>query len=292
MGQRHHYGLHVNRELLALGLSNLMAGVSRSFCVGASQSRTLLNSSTGGTTQMVSYVAAALLVGFVAFLSPWIETLPMVAIAAILVFTALTLIDVQGLQHLWRLHKGSAWLAACTSIGVIAFGVLPGILVGVVISLLHVISQLSHPKDALLGRVPGSGAIRDLADDEVAAPVPGLLIYRFYGPLIFANVRYFIERLNALLARADVPVRQILLDARAITDIDVTAADQLRTFASALRQKNMSIVVAKASRPLRKAAMDLGFADVLEQGTYFHRLSDAVAAFESNETSRSLAETK
>src|SRR4029077_12454076 len=116
-------------------------------------------------TQMVSLIAAALLVLFVVFLGSWIATLPNVAIAAILVFTAITLIDLRELRRLRRLHPQSALISLVTSIGVIALGVLPGILVGVVLSLLKVISQISRPQDALLGRVPGSGRMHDVGDD-------------------------------------------------------------------------------------------------------------------------------
>ncbi len=82
MASRHKYDLESDRELLALGMANLAAGLLRSFAVGASQSRTLLNSATGGRTQMVSLIAAALLVGFMYFLASWIATLPTVAIAS------------------------------------------------------------------------------------------------------------------------------------------------------------------------------------------------------------------
>lgn len=280
MAERHHYEINPNRELVSLGIANLAAGMFRSFSVGGSQSRTLLNSATGGQTQLVSWVAAMLLIVFVVFLASWIATLPVVAIAAILVFTAITLFEVRELRKLWQRHRKSALLSACTTAGVIAFGVLPGILVGVVLSLLRIINQISRPQDALLGRVPGSGAVHDLRDDADAQIVPGLLIYRFYGPLVFANARLFIERIKHFSACEAQPVRQIIVDARAITDIDVTAADQLKTFVAQLRQRNVEFVIAKASRPLRKAATRLGLDSSFSAENYFPRLSEAVAAYE------------
>jgi SulP family sulfate permease len=286
MANRHNYEINPDRELVALGTANLAAGLFRSFAVGGSQSRTLLNSATGGRSQMVSLIAAVLLVGFMYFLASWIATLPTVAIASILIFTGLTLIDVAGLQRLYRQHRQSAWVALFTSVGVVVFGVLPGILVGVVLSLLKVLSQTVRPPDALLGRLPGTQALHDLGDDEAAQTIPGLVVYRFYGPLVFANVRFFIERLEQFIARETHPVQQVIVDARAIPEIDVTAAEQLHTFVKRLRERGITLVIAKAHLPLREAAIRLGLGDALSEANYFPKLSDAVTAYEQQKASQ------
>jgi SulP family sulfate permease len=283
MAGRRHYEIEPDRELVALGMANLAAGLLRSFAVGASQSRTLLNSATGGRTQLVSLVAAALLVAFMFFLASWIATLPTVAIAAILIFTGFTLIEVRESRRLLQQHRASGIVALITSIAVVAFGVLPGIMVGIVLSLLMVLSQIARPQDALLGRVPGSQRLHDVGDDETAQTIPGLVVYRFYGPLVFANVRFFIERLEHFLARETHPVRQIIVDARAIPAVDVTAAEQLRTFVAKLRDRGIRLVVAEAHLPLREAATHLGMKDAFPEETYFPRVTDAVAEFERQE---------
>ncbi|HEY1858762.1 MAG TPA: SulP family inorganic anion transporter [Gemmataceae bacterium] len=280
MAGRYKYELQPNRELLALGMANLAAGLFRSFAVGGSQSRTLLNSAAGGRTQMVSLIAAVLLVGFMYFLATWIATLPTVAIAAILIFTGITLIDMREVRRLFQQDAQSAWLALITSVGVVAFGVLPGILVGVVLSLLKVLSQVVRPQDALLGRVPGAYGMHDVGDDDAAQTIPGLVVYRFYGPLVFANGRFFIERLEYFIGRETQQVRQVIVDARAIPDMDVTAAEQLRSYFQRLRERGITVVVAKAQLPLREAARRLGLKDLVTEETYFAKLSDAVAAFE------------
>lgn len=283
MAGRHKYEIQPDQELVALGMANLAAGMFRSYAVGASQSRTLLNSGTGGQTQMVSLVAAALLVGFMYFLASWIATLPNVAIAAILIFTGITLIDIGAVRQLQAQHGHSGMVAWITSLGVIAFGVLPGILVGIVLSLLMVLSQIARPQDALLGRVPGSASLHDVGDDEAAQTIPGLVVYRFYGPLLFANARFFIERLEHFIARETHPVRQVILDARAIPDIDVTAGEQVRTLVTRLHERGIRIVVAEAHLPLREAAHRLGLEDTAAEKTYVPSVSDAVAAFEQPE---------
>jgi SulP family sulfate permease len=279
MAGRHGYEIKPDRELVALGASNLVAGLLHGFAVGSSQTRTLLNSATGGRTQMVSFAAATLLVVFLHFLASWISTLPTVAIAAILIFTGFTLIDLREYRKLTGLHRFSALLSVITMAAVIALGVLPGILLGVFLSLLHLLSQIARPHDALLGQVPGSSTLHDVGDDEAARTVPGLVVYRFYGPMVFANIRFFIERLEHFLSLEQAPVRQVILDARAIPEIDVTAAEQLRSFVNRLRERGITFVVAKAHLPLREAAIRLGLQEWFAEQAHFSQLPEAVAAF-------------
>jgi SulP family sulfate permease len=112
-------------------------------------------------------------------------------------------------------------------------------------------------------------------------------VYRFYGPLLFANVRFFIERLNHFIARQAHPVQEVIVDARAIPEIDITAAEQLRVYFQTLRERGIQIVVAKAHLPLRETALELGLQEAFSDDNYFPKLSEAVAAFERRRTSPS-----
>jgi SulP family sulfate permease len=277
VASKHGYHINADRELTAFGAANAAVALLGCFAVGSSQTRTLLNDATGGRTQMVSFLAAVLAAGFVFLLAPWIATIPSVAIAAILVFTGVTLVDLTVYPRLWRLHRFSMVVAGATTLGVIALGVLPGILLGVVLSLLGVLVQVVRPQDALLGCVEGSTTMHDIGDDDAAETIPGLVVYRFYGPLMFANVRFFIERLERFIAREKKPVRQVIVDARAIPSIDITAAEQLRDYVARLRARGIEVVVAKAHLPLRKTIESVS--DGLKLERHFNQLSDAVAAF-------------
>src|SRR5262249_42447678 len=144
---------------------------------------------------------------------------------------------------------------------------------------LHLLSQVVRPHDALLGRVPESATLHDIGDDDSAQTIPGLVVYRFYGPLVFANIRFFIERLGHFLADETTPVRRVILDARAIPEIDVTAAEQLRAFVNELRDRGIAFVVAKAHLPLREAAIHLGLEEWFSEEAHVPQLADAVAAF-------------
>jgi SulP family sulfate permease len=276
---KHGYSVDPDRELLALGMANLTAGFVCSFSVSSSQTRTLLNDATGGRTQMVSFIAAALVAVFVILLNPLLATIPSVAIAAILIFTGVTLIDAGLYRRLWRLHGFSTVVAAVTTFGVVALGVLPGILLGVILSLLGVLAEIVRPQDALLGCVEGSSTLHDVGDDEAAVTIPGLIVYRFYGPLIFANVRFFIERIELFISHEKEPVREVILDARAIPSIDITATEQLGEFVTKLRARGIEFAIAKAHLPLRETVAAIG--GVLNDCWRFGHISDAITAFKS-----------
>jgi SulP family sulfate permease len=275
---RHGYAVDPDRELIALGAANFVSALLGSFSVGSSQTRTLLNDATGGRSQVVSFIAAGMTTAFVVLLAPWIATIPAVAIAAILVVTGFTLIDFRVYRHLWQMHRFSMIVAVVTTVGVVALGVLPGILLGVVLSVLGVLAAIVRPHDALLGRVEGSSTLHDVGDDREATTIPGLVAYRFYGPLIFANVRFFIERLNWFIDQEKTPVRQVIVDARAIPSIDITAAEELSEFAAKLRKRGIEFIVAKAHLPLREAASTFGQID--KASWRFAQLADAVEAFQ------------
>jgi len=280
IASKHNENIIPDRELVALGLANLAAGLLRGFAVGASQTRSLLNDSTGGRTQMVSLIAAALLVVFMYFMATWIAQLPVVAIAGILTFTGFTLIDTESIRKLRSMSLYDTRLAMLTSISVITLGVLPGIMAGIIVSLLRLLNQLARPQDALLGRIAGQPSYHDVGDDEKAETIPGLLIYRFYGPLIFANVRFFIQRIEHFIERENTPVRQVILDARAIPEVDLSAAEAIRTWITELKHRNIELVIAKSHLPLRETASRLGLGDLVADGKYYQQLPDAVAAFE------------
>jgi SulP family sulfate permease len=229
---------------------------------------------------MVSLLATGLLVLFLMFLAGLITQLPTVAIAAILIFTGVTLVDVAALRRLKLMKRVDAVIALITSIGVVALGVLPGIMVGVFLSVGRLLVQLARPHDALLGRVKGSPVFHDIGDDAAARTLPGLVLYRFYGPLIFSNVRYFIDRIDAFLAMEEQPVRHVIVDARAIPDIDVTAAEELIRYITTLRGRGIGFTIAKAHLPLRESAIAMGLTEWISDMAYTDHLENTVAAID------------
>jgi SulP family sulfate permease len=283
---RNSYEIDANQELAALGITNVFTGLFRGFSVTGSQSRTTLSDAAGGKTQIASLVAAVALGLFLLFLTSLIAQLPIVALAAILICGGAKLVEFDAMIRIYRFYPRSAGVAALTTLGVLAAGVVPGILIGVALSLLGLINRLSHPPDAVLAEVPGHG-FHDVGKPAPAQTVPGLIAYRFYAPLIFANVGHFVERVRQLLAVSPDPVRWFLIDAQAITDIDDTAAEGLRGLHQELIKEDVALKFAHANLPLRGILERTGLASEICPDGFYGSVHECVEAFRAEERTRS-----
>jgi SulP family sulfate permease len=271
------YEVNANQELNALGLADVAVGLFQGFSVTGSQARTTLNDATGGKTQLASLVAAVSLALFLLFLTSWLARLPEVALAAILIYAGFGLVEFDVMRRIHRCYPRSAVVAAVTTLAVLAAGVVPGILFGVVLSLLGLINRISNPHDGVLSEVPGDG-FHDLGKRE-SQTMPGLLAYRYYAPLLFSNTGHFVERVRHLVAGCPQPLRWFLLDAQAITDIDVTAVEALHSLHQELQRKGIALKIAHANRPLRDLLERTGLAREIGSESFFASVHECVEAF-------------
>jgi SulP family sulfate permease len=157
---KHRYEIRPNQELVALAAANLASGILQGFSVGASQSRTVVNDATGGKTPIVNLIAAAFLCAFLFVLTPILRPLPTVALAAILISAGIHLIEVREYRMLLRISPRAAVVAFIVAGGVLIVGMIPGILIGVGLSLIYVLARLARPYDAVLQEVPGTGSFQ------------------------------------------------------------------------------------------------------------------------------------
>jgi len=279
-GAKRGYEVNANQELVALGMADVLTGFFQGFAGTGSQARTAVNDAVGGKTQVASLMAAAMLALFLLFLTPVVARLPVVALAAILVYGGSTLVEFDVMKRIYRYYPRSAAVAALTTLGVLGAGVVPGILIGVVLSLFGLISRISNPPDAVLREVPGHG-FHDVGDTPGGQTIPGLLAYRFYAPLLFSNAAHFAGRARQLILDSKTPVVRFLLDAQAITDIDVTAADTLHILHQELKQQGIALKIAHANPPFRAILERTGLARELGEDSFFPSVHECVAAFQA-----------
>jgi SulP family sulfate permease len=273
------YEIAPNQELTALGAANLANGIFQGFPVTGSQSRTTINDESGGRTQLAGLVMAACVALFLLFLTPLLARLPTVCLAAILIYGGWNLVEFKAMKRIYRFYPSAAGIAALTTLGVLVAGVVAGILLGVILSLMTLINRISHPPDAVLRELPGQG-FHDV-DETVGRTLPGLLVYRFYAPLLFSNGGYFSERVHSLLAASATPVRWLLLDAQAITDIDVTAAEMLHALHLELKDKGIALKIAHANRPLRALLERTGLESEIGAESFYASVHECVTAFQA-----------
>lgn len=269
-----------NQELLALGAANLTVGLSGGFPVSCSGSRTALGDAMGTRTQLHSLVAASFVLVTVFFLGPVLAQFPRAALGAVVIYAAVRLVDVGEWRRIARFRTSELVLALLTTAGVLAFGVLQGIGIAVVLSILNLLRRLARPHDGILGRVPGLAGMHDVDDYADAEQVPGLVVYRYDAPLFFANAENFIRRALEAVDSAVPAARWLLINAEANVEIDLTAVDVLRQLDLELRTRGVHLALARVKQDMRDDLAKAGFFEVVSEDFIFPTLPTSVEAYE------------
>jgi SulP family sulfate permease len=278
---KHGQKIDANQEFVAFGMANIGAGLLTGFPAAVSGSRTTVADQMGGKSQWVGLIAAALTVIFLLFFTPLLAPLPTVALGAIIIVASIGLLDVAAFQFLRKVRPAEFWLAIVTLLGVLTLGILQGILLAVVLSLVNVIYHISKPHDAVLDEIDASGGVvyRGVSDKSSALTEPGLIVYRFDAPLVFPNAGFFSERLSQLVADAGPGLKCVILDAEAISDFDSTAAEALENLDADLDRAGIELWVARANEPLRHLFEVTGLTTRLGKEHLYPSVRAGVAAF-------------
>lgn len=278
---KHGQKMDANQEFVAIGMANIGAGLLTGFPSALSASRTAVSDQMGGKSQWVGIFTTALAIIFLLFLTPLLAPLPTVALGAIIIVASIGLIDVAAFGFLRKVGRAEFWLAVVTALGVLTVGILQGILVAVVLSLINVIYHISKPHDALLDDVDASGGTvyREVTDKETVLTEPGLIVYRFDAPLVFANAAFFTERLEELIANAGTGMKCVILDAEAISNFDSTAAEALENVDIDLERRGVELWIARANEPLRDLLRVTGLTVKIGEENIHPSVRAAVAAY-------------
>ena len=278
--EKNGYEVHPNQELAALGSANILAALWQGFPVSASQSRTSVVDAAGGKTQVAQLVAALGVLLFLVFFTGVLAWLPKVALGALLIFTAVGMLEVASLRGLYKVDRSEFGIAVGVTLAILIAGVVPGIIAGLLMSLTYVLLAISRPRDAVLRRLGSDGKFHDCLDDDDATTVSGVIVYRLYAPLVFANARYVVGRIRQLVEAAGPDLQWFILDAQAITDMDVTAAQRFAELHTELNDAGVQVKIADAPRPFREELAKVGLSDALGSQQFFISVKKAVEAFE------------
>lgn len=279
---RHRYAVDANREFLALGAANVAAGFTGGFALSSSGSRTAIIDAVGGKTQLVGIVAALSVTLVVLLLPGAIALIPKATLGGIVVFAALRLIDAPGLLRLGRFRTTEAGLAITAAAGVVLFDVLAGILVAVALSVVDLFARIARPPASLLGRVPGLAGLHNVDDYPTAERIPGLVVFRYDAPLCFANASDFRLRALAFIDAETEPVRWFLLNAEAIVELDLTAADAVRDLHDELTARGITFAMARVKQDLRAQLDRGGLLEVIGPERLYPTLPVALEAYEAH----------
>jgi high affinity sulfate transporter 1 len=244
------YDIDPNQELIGFGVCNIASGLAQGFPVTGADSRTAVNNATGGRSQLVGIVAALAMLAFLLFLTGPLAQLPKTALAAIIIVSAFGFFDYAALRTLGSASGRELLFSLATTAGVLFFGVLPGVFLAVILSVLWLLSIASRPHDAVLGLAPGGEGFLDIKNSPEAVTTPGLLIYRFDSGLIFFNCDHFKERIRQAIREASAPVEWVLVDASPINVVDYTSLEKLYNLREELADRGIVLAYARVKQSL------------------------------------------
>ena len=271
--------IDANQELLALGVSNVGAGLLRGFPISSSGSRTAIGLAAGAHTQAYSLITLASILGVLLFARPVLASFPEAALGAIVVYAAVRLIDVQAFRRLAAFRRSEFVLALAACAGVLVFDILYGVLAAVGLSVAELLWRVGRPHDAIQGLVPGMAGMHDVDDYPQAETIPGLVVYRYDAPLFFANAQDF--RRRALTAAGSGPgqPRWFILNTEANVEVDFTALEAVEAVRAELGRRGIIFALARVKQDLLDDLVAFGLAEKIGEQRIFPTLPTAVAAY-------------
>ncbi|MDH1100021.1 SulP family inorganic anion transporter [Pseudomonas mosselii] len=275
---RHGYAINANHEFLALGVSNLAAGISQGFAISGADSRTAVNDMVGGKSQLVGIIAALVIALILLFFTAPMAWIPQAALGAVLLMAGWGLIDVKSLKTIRKLSRFEFWLCLLTTVGVLGLGVLPGIVFAVTLAILRLLYSIYQPTDAVLGWVPGIEGQVDVRQHKDARTVPGLVVYRFDDAILFFNADYFKMRLLEAVQGVEKP-QVVLFDAEAVTSIDVSGVAALREVRDTLAAQGIHFAIARARGTFLRMLVRSGMAREMEEKLLFGSVRAGIRAY-------------
>jgi len=275
---KYHYDISTNQEMIAQGFANAGSGLLSGFGVTGSLSKSGANDSAGGKTEMSSLFQAFLILLTMLFLASLFTNLPEAVLGAIVIAAVIPLIEVDGLKRLYRVQRAEFWLAIAALLGVLTFGTLQGIFIGVGLSLLLLIARASHPKIPTLGKKPDEESFYSTEDHPDYETYPGLVVLRFQGTLYFATANTLRERIRELVVGADPPVKDVVIDMVAVSFIDTEGADMIETVTEEMGRDRIQIHLAHVHDDVRAFLKEAGTEEVIGEGNIHDDVFEAVEA--------------
>src|SRR5678815_2275671 len=268
-----------NQEMVALGVANLAAAFFQGFPISSSSSRTPVAEAAGAKTQLTG-VVGALAIALLLVLAPnLLQHLPHTALAAVVIASAIGLVEVSDLRRIYRIQRWEFWLSIVCFAGVAVLGAIPGIALAIVIAVIEFLWDGWRPHSAVLGRVERIKGYHDITRYPEARLIPGLVLFRWDAPLFFANAELFHKRVRDAIANSPTPVRWLVVAAEPVTSVDVTAADAVCELDDTLHGAGIELCFAEMKDPVKDKLKRFGLFTRFGEQTFFATLGEAVSAY-------------
>lgn len=268
-----------NQEMVGLGIANLAAGFFQGFPISSSSSRTPVAEAAGAKTQMTG-VVGALAVALLLVVAPdLLQHLPSSALAAVVIASAIGLIEITDLRRIYRIQRWECWLSIVCTVGVAVFGAIEGIGLAIVIAIIEFLWDAWRPYSAVLGRADGVKGYHDIKRYPDASLIPGLILFRWDAPLFFANAELFSDRVLDAVAASPTPVRWLVVAAEPVTSVDVTSADMLAELDDTLHAAGIELCFAEMKDPVKDKLKRFGLFARLGETAFFPTIGAAVDSY-------------
>ena len=283
---KHGYRLDSNQEFLALAGANLASGLGHGFPVSGGMSQSLVNESGGARTPLSGLMASGIILLVALFFTGLLRNLPQPVLAAVVLMAVASLVKVKVLQRLWQVHRGEFLVAATALLGVLCFGLLKGVLVGAIISLVLLIRRASTPHVAFLGRIPGARRYSDLSRHADNEPTPGVIAFRVESGIVYFNAEHVFDSVLARIDAVPAPIRFVICDLSTSPLLDVAGAEMLRTLHAELAKRGMPFCLVEARSSVRDMLRVEGVEEKVGRIDRFTTLADAIEGFQSSGPSK------
>jgi high affinity sulfate transporter 1 len=268
-----------NQEMVGLGAANLAVGLFQGLPISGSASRTPVAAASGAKTQLTGVVGALAVATLVLVAPNLLESLPSATLAAVVMASAVSLIEIVDLRRIYRVQRWEFWLSISCTIGVAVFGAVPGIGLAVGIAVLEFLWDGWRPHYAILGRVADLKGYHDITRYPEARVVPGLVLFRWDAPLFFANAELFRSRVLDAVADSPTPVVWFVVTAEPVTSIDVTAADVLSELEDTLAAAGIELCFAEMKDPVKDKLKRFGLFARVGEERFFPTVGEAVGGY-------------
>ena len=277
---KHGYRFDPNQELLGIASANVMAGLGHGFPVSGGMSQSLVNESGGARTPLSGFIAALLMLLIVLFVSGVLRYLPQPVLAAIVLMAVMGLFNVTALKHFWRADRSEFVVAIAALLGVLGSGLLRGVLIGAIISIVQLLRRASRPHVAFLGRIPGTRRFSDTARNPDNEPVSDALIVRVESSLLYFNAEHVRDMVAARLRAEATPPKIVILDLSASPHMDIQACGVVMNMADDIKAVGARLQIVEARSSVRDRLRAEGIEEHVSQVNRFTSVADAVEDFQ------------
>jgi MFS superfamily sulfate permease-like transporter len=278
--EKHGYRIDSNQEFLALAGANLASGLGHGFPISGGMSQSLVNESAGARTPLSGLIAAGLVLLVAVFFTDLLRNLPQPVLAAIVLMAVASLMKVRELRRLWMLHRGEFLVAMTALLGVLWAGLLKGVLIGAVISLVILIRRASRPHVAFLGRIPGARRYSDLERHADNEPTPGVLAFRVESGIVYFNAEHVFDTVLTRLNAATEPVRLVICDFSTSPKVDMAGARMFLKLQAEIEKRGIAFRLVEARSTVRDMLRVEGVEDKVGRIDRFTTLADAIDSFQ------------